>query len=164
MGDGPIRRVFISYQHNDQMKAKGFNLLRWAKNVPVNFVGRHLLDPVNSKNQDYIRAKIKEQICGTSVTIVLLGEDSCNSKYQPLEIEWSLQKDRPNGILAIRLDDTIELPYESEMAQLLREVGVEIIDWDPSLFDQAINRAAISAGRINGIRRNAGRSIRTCIR
>ena len=25
------RRIFISYQHDDQMRAKGFNLLRWNK-------------------------------------------------------------------------------------------------------------------------------------
>ena len=25
------RRIFISHQHDDQMKAKGFNLLRWNK-------------------------------------------------------------------------------------------------------------------------------------
>ena len=44
------RRIFISYQNDDQMKAKGFNLLRWNKNVPTEFVGRHLLDPVKSNN------------------------------------------------------------------------------------------------------------------
>ena len=43
------RRIFISYQHDDQMKAKGFNLLRWNKNVPTEFVGRHLLDPVKEQ-------------------------------------------------------------------------------------------------------------------
>ena len=31
------RRIFISYQHDDQMKAKGFNLLRWNKYVDVEF-------------------------------------------------------------------------------------------------------------------------------
>ncbi len=40
------RRVFISYQHADQMKARGLNLMTYNKNVNVDFTGRHLLDPV----------------------------------------------------------------------------------------------------------------------
>ena len=51
------RRIFISFQYDDQMKAKGFNLLRWNKNIPVEFVGRHLLDPVDSNNWNYISRK-----------------------------------------------------------------------------------------------------------
>ena len=42
------RRVFISYQHADQMKARGLNLMTYNKNVNVDFTGRHLLDPVKT--------------------------------------------------------------------------------------------------------------------
>ena len=38
------RRIFISYQHEDRARAKGFNLLRWNENCDIEFVGRHLLD------------------------------------------------------------------------------------------------------------------------
>src|SRR5437879_9875508 len=60
------RRVFISYQHDDQMKAKGFNLLRWNKNVDLEFVGQHLLDPVDSTNKDYIKQCVRDELKGTS--------------------------------------------------------------------------------------------------
>lgn len=146
------RRIFISYQHNDQMKAKGFNLLSWAKNVPVEFVGRHLLDPVNSKNKQYIDSKIKEQIKGTSVTVVLIGKDTKKSKYQPLEIEWSLGKENPNGILGIKLDSSVTLPTDSKVATLLHNAGAEIIDWVPDKFGAAIDRAARAARRAVSIR------------
>ena len=75
------RRIFISHQHDDQMKAKGFNLLRWNKNVSIEFVGRHLLDPVNSNNSAYVSRKIREQLNGTSVTVVLIGEKTWKSEW-----------------------------------------------------------------------------------
>ena len=70
------RRIFISYQHDDRMKAKGFNLLRWNRNVETEFVGRHLLDPVKSSDPAYISKKIREQLKGTSVTVVLIGDST----------------------------------------------------------------------------------------
>jgi hypothetical protein len=74
------RRIFISFQYEDQMRAKGFNLLRWNRNVDIEFVGRHLLDPVNSTNETYVRQCIREQLTGTSVTVVLLGRNTHDSE------------------------------------------------------------------------------------
>ncbi|MCY4417277.1 MAG: TIR domain-containing protein [Chloroflexi bacterium] len=135
------RRIFISCQYEDQMKAKGFNLLRWNKNVPVEFVGRHILDPVNSTNKDYISRKIREQLTGTSVTIVLIGDKTWGSGWVAYEVEQSLKKGSPNGILGIRLHDGVTVPDS------LRECGAEIIDWKPDEFEAAMNRAALAAGR-----------------
>jgi hypothetical protein len=157
------RTIFISYQHKDQMRAKGFNLLRWAENVRLDFVGRHLLDPVDSKNESYIRRKIIEQIKGTSVTVVLIGDDTKKSTYQPFEIETSIEKDPPNGILGIKLDTSVDLPEDCEVARMLRDAGAEVIDWEPQKFGDAIERAVVAARRASAIRhRPPGTS--TCIR
>ena len=135
------RRIFISCQYDDQMRAKGFNLLRWNRNVPFEFVGRHLLDPVDSTNKDYISRKIREQITGTSVTVVLIGDKTWDSGWVAYEVEQSLKKDTPNGILGIRLNDGVTVPDS------LRECGAEIIDWKPDEFEAAVERAALAAGR-----------------
>ena len=66
------RHVFISYQHADQMKARGLNLMTHNKNVDVDFTGRHLLDPVKSRDPDYISRKIKEKIKGAQRPSFLL--------------------------------------------------------------------------------------------
>ena len=142
------RKIFISYQHRDQMKAKGFNLLRWNKNVDLEFVGRHLLDPVDSSNADYIRARIKEQLTGTSVTIVLIGKTTAESTWVSDEIRWSQEKG--NGLLGIRLDDAGPTPQE------LVDAGAEVIDWDAHQFEGAIERAALAAGRIKAIAGSTG--------
>lgn len=135
------RRIFISYQHDDRMRAKGFNLLRWNKNVSTEFVGRHLLDPVNSENSDYISKKIREQLNGTSVTVVLIGNKTWDSEWVEKEVRMSLEKGSPNGIVGIRLHDGVKTP------EFLKTSGAEVIDWDPEKFGPAFDRAARAAGR-----------------
>jgi hypothetical protein len=141
------RRVFISYQHKDRMRAKGFNLLRWNKNVDLEFVGKHLLDPVDSNNESYISTKVQEQLKGTSVTVVLLGKETAQSTWVQWEIEQSLEK--KNGILAIKLSDDVPNPgNESPVGKALIDAGAEILDWKPDQFDGAIERAFKAAGRV----------------
>lgn len=144
------RRIFISYQHDDRMKAKGFNLLRWNRNVPTEFVGRHLLDPVDSSNPAYIARKIREQLRGTSVTVVLIGDRTCDSDWVEREIQMSLEKDRPNGIVGIRLKDGVKVP------DALWECGAEVVDWKPDEFEAAFDRAARAAGRARVIAAGPG--------
>src|SRR4051812_26749992 len=128
------RRIFISFQHEDRKKAQGFNLLQWNKNVDFEFVGRHLLSPVDSKDDSYIRRKIGEQLHGTSVTVVLIGHKTCESQWVAEEIQRS--DERGNGLLGIRLVDGCDTP------QSLLDVGAEIIDWNAAEFSEAIERAA----------------------
>lgn len=137
------RRIFISYQHKDQATAKGFNLMRYNQNLDLDFVGRHLLDPVKSKDSNYISRKIREQIHGSSVTVILIGDNTADSEWVAREIEWSRDKQSPNGLLGIRLNPDAEVP------ELLHEYGTEILDWnkpeDVHEFQDAIERAAAMA-------------------
>ena len=135
------RRIFIGYQHDDQMKAKGFNLLRWNKNVPTEFVGRHLLDPVKSSDPAYITRKIREQQKGTSVTVVLIGDKTWQSDWVEKEVRMSLDKNPPNGVVEIRLREGVEIP------ESLRDCGAEVVDWNPDEFEAAFDRAARASGR-----------------
>ena len=135
------RRVFISFQHEDRQQASGFNLLRWNPNVPVEFVGRHLLSPVDSENPDYIRAKIREQLDGTSVTVVLIGGSTADSEWVNFEIRESVA--RGNGVIGIRLKGH----ENAGIPPALVEDGGRILEWDPDKFADAIERAALIAGR-----------------
>lgn len=141
------RRIFISFQHRDRMRAKGFNLLRWNKNVKLNFVGRHLLDPVQSTNENYIGSRVKQQLRGTSVTVVLIGKTTHKSEWVKWEIEQSVAKDKPNGVLGILLPGAAPPPIDSPVGNALHQSGAEVISWDPHAFDAAIDRAFLAAGR-----------------
>lgn len=137
----PKRRVFISYQHEDQMKAKGFNLMSYNKNVNIEFTGRHLLDPVHSNDKAYITRKIKEQITGSSATVVLIGDQTADSDWVANEIQWSI--DKGNGVVGIRLDPDADVP------QALVDAGAEILDWSEvtTHFNGAVERAIVATGR-----------------
>lgn len=133
------RRIFISYQHQDQLRAKGFNLLRWAKNVNFDFVGRHLLDPVKSQDPGYVTRKINEQLTGTSASVFLIGSKTATSDWVAKEIEWS--KEKGNGLVGIKLEPGVQVPAE------LNEAGAEIVDWEVDQFAPAIERAIVGAQR-----------------
>jgi len=150
------RRVFISYQHEDRAKAKGFNLLRWNKNVAIEFVGRHLLDPVDSDNPAYIRTKVLEQLKGTSVSVVLIGKATHGSDWVSDEIQWSL--DKGNGIVGIKLEPDVPVP------EVLNACGAEIVEWDPHRFGDAIERAALAARRVPSIVASASEDMDPCNR
>lgn len=137
------RRVFISYEGSDRMKAKGFRLLRWNKNVNVEFQDRHLLDPVDSTNDQYIRQCIREEIRGTSTTVVLVGENTKDSDWVDYEIERSLKEG--NGLVAIKVDDSIS---DEDVPEKMKENGAEIVDWNPNEFGDAIERAASQRSKV----------------
>lgn len=144
------KRIFISYNHKDQMKAKGFNLLRWNKNVDLDFVGRHLLDPVDSKNEQYIRSRVIEQLSGTSVTVVLIGTETAESDWVAWEIDKSIEK--KNGVLAIKLDDATPNPAAGTVVgDALKRAGAEIMNWEPQEFEAGIERAFKAAARITSM-------------
>src|ERR1700728_385818 len=117
------RRVFLCYQHRDHDRAQGFNLMRYAPNMNLEYSVRHLLTPVVSINDAYVGAKIREQMKGTSVTVVLIGRDTASSDWCAKEVQWSLAKDPPNGVLGILIDPGAEIPAA------LPEYGAEVIDW-----------------------------------
>lgn len=146
------RRIFISYQHDDQLTAKAFNLQGKNPNITFEFVGRHLLDPVDSENEDYIKRKIREQISGTSVTVVIIGEKTADSEWVAWEIKESLNKEKPNGIVGILPKGTAPPPRNSRVGKALYEAGAEVVEWKQEEVEAAIERAYNATKRIQQIK------------
>jgi hypothetical protein len=148
------RRVFMSYQHRDQGRARGFDLLRRAPHLDVNYSVRHQMQRVNSTNDSYVGRRIRDQIKGTSVTVVLIGAATAQSAWVAREIEWSASKDPANGLLGIVIDPGAAIP------EGLTAAGAEVIDWnepsDVHEFEDAIERAALAASRGPAIAASAG--------
>jgi MTH538 TIR-like domain (DUF1863) len=150
------RRVFISYQHEDHGKAAGFDLMRRNPNVDLDITCRRLLQPVDSNDKDYISRQIREQLTGTSVTVVVIGEETKLSEWVEREIRWSLEKEPPNGIVGLRLTPEAEIP------QALTECGAEILEWyvpeDTREFQAAIERAAARSRLVGSMPSGTGGS------
>jgi len=104
------RSVFISFQHADIDKAKGLALLSHAPNVELKFNGRHLINPVDSTNRDYIMRSIREQIKGSSVTLMLVGDNTSNSEWIADEVKLSTEKEPPNGFVVVKLSPGAVVP------------------------------------------------------
>jgi hypothetical protein len=151
-----MRRIFISYQHRDHKKAQGFNLLQWNKNVELEVSTRHMLSTVDSENRPYISTKIREQLTGTSVTVVLIGRETHQSDWVADEIRWSQEKG--NGLVGICLEPSVTVPAG------LNDCGAEILSWDPHAFNDAIERAALAAGRAVSIAASASSGSGSCSR
>jgi len=135
------RRVFISTAYEDVNQARGFKLLQWNPNVDFEFVIRDLLSPVDSRDPQYIKSIIREQLNGTSVTAVLIGQTTHQSNWVPWEIEESIA--RGNGIIGIMLKGQEDAP----IPQALKDAGAKVINWDTDKFSDEIERSALIAGR-----------------
>ena len=135
------RKIFIAHHHKDKNQVRGFILLRWNKNVDFTFFDRSLVDPVASDDEDYIKKCIREKMQGTSVTVVLIGEKTYNSRWVRWEVEESI--DRNNGLLGIKLKGK----SDAKIPVALKENKIRVIFWNPDIFEETIEEAAVMAGR-----------------
>lgn len=104
------RHVFLSFHHGDVGKVRGLNLLSRAPNVDLDFSGRHLINPVKSEDPAYILRSIKEQITGSSVTLIAVGDGTAQSDWIAEEIRLSNEKDPPNGFVVVKLTPGADIP------------------------------------------------------
>jgi antiphage defense system Thoeris ThsB-like protein len=128
------RRVFISFDHAEQLGPRGFNV---ESRGGFSFAGRHLADPERAHDPAFV----KDQLSRCAVTVVLFDRSGHSSDWIPREIEWSLEKG--HGLVGVRLDPDATPP------EPLYDAGAEILDWtapaDVSYFPTAIEAAIASA-------------------
>ena len=116
-------------------------MLQWNQNVEFEPSVHHLLSPVNSENPQYIRSKINDQITGTSVTAVLIGDHTEKSEWVDYEIKESLARGHP--VIGIRLKGHEDAP----VPPALNQAGGKVIDWEPQTFSDEIERQALISSR-----------------
>ena len=102
------RRVFISFEYGDVSRAMVVrNSWVTKEREAAGFIDAAAFEALKKKGDDAIRAWIDEQLKGTSVTAVLVGEDTCDSKWVKYEIEKSVE--RGNGLLGIDISKIKDL-------------------------------------------------------
>lgn len=117
-----IHKVFISYHHKDQAQVDNF--VKTYDTEAGAFIARGLGiemadDIIDSDDTDYVMRKIRERyIKDSTVTIVLIGNETWSRRYVDWEIQSSLRhgvtKDGtvilPNGLIGIRLSESYKQP------------------------------------------------------
>lgn len=127
--------VFVSFQHKDVQRARGFRLLNLNPNTDIDFVEHSFIEPVKSKDRAYISQRVRENIKKCDVLTVLIGKETKNSEWIRSEVSWAREMGVP--VLGIHLKN-----QGGEVPAVLRENGCRVIDWEPSEFQQAIRRTA----------------------
>ena len=102
------RRVFFSFKYEDVSRAMVVRK-SWVTQgkEAAGFIDAADFEEVKKKGDAAIKKWIDGQLKGTSVTVVLVGKDTCSSKYVQYEIKKSIEIG--NGILGIDISKIKDL-------------------------------------------------------
>ena len=102
------RRVFFSFKYKDVSRAMVVrNSWVTQGKKAAGFIDAADFETIKKQGDPAIKKWIDEQLEGTSVTVVLVGEKTCNSKWVKYEIEKSIEKG--NGLLGIDISKIKDL-------------------------------------------------------
>jgi hypothetical protein len=94
------RKTFFSFKYKDVSRAMVVRNSWVAQGKEAaGFIDSADFEKVRSKGDTAIKNWIDKQLEGTSVTVVLVGEKTCNSRWVKYEIQKSIEKG--NGLLGI---------------------------------------------------------------
>ena len=103
------RRVFFSFEYEHDVSRAMVVRNSWVTQgkEAAGFVDSADFEEVKKGGDAAIRKWIREQLNGTSVTVVLVGSHTCSSEYVRYEIEQSKKQD--NGLLGIDISKIRDL-------------------------------------------------------
>lgn len=148
------RRVFLSYDHRDQISASGFDV---GAHRDLIFRGRHLADVVGRRDAPL---SIEEELGRSTVTLVLIGPQTARSDVVNSDIELTLE--RGKGLVGLLLDPGASPP------ELLEDAGAEILNWknpaDIGYLSTALEAAARSAALLQRVAKQGTGAGKSCAR
>jgi len=105
------RKVFFSFKYEDVSRAMVVrNSWVTQGKESAGFIDKAEFEEVKKKGDQAIKNWIDKQLEGTSVTVILVGEKTCKSKWVKYEIEKSIE--RGNGLLGIDISKIKNLKGE----------------------------------------------------
>jgi len=94
------RKAFFSFKYEDVSRSMVVrNSWVTQGKTAAGFIDKADFEKVKKNGDTAIKRWIDTQLVGTSVTVVLVGEKTCNSRWVKYEIEKSIE--RGNGIIGI---------------------------------------------------------------
>lgn len=131
-----MKRIFISFRHEDKAQINGLRLLAANPNFDIEFYDESVRTAIDSENSEYIRRRIRDKISRTSVTVCMLSELTHTSKWVAWELEESINKG--NSIICMGLPngpDKIQLPEPA------KRLGIAWYLWDHNHLSSLIREA-----------------------
>lgn len=96
-----VRRVFFSFEYEHDVSRANVVRNSWVTQgkEAAGFIDAADFEAIKKEGDAAIKEWIREQLRGTSVTVVLVGSHTCSSKYVQYEIDHSELKKK--GLLGI---------------------------------------------------------------
>ena len=150
------RRVFFSFHfENDIWRANQVRNSNVVAGADVaGFFDHSEYEEAKKKGKEAIRKLIRDKLVGTSVTVVLIGQETANREYVQYEIDQSI--DRKNGLLGIFIhhlkDQSGQTSPRGSKPTVPSSVEFPAYDWDSDLtrFKNAIEAAGKRADKLRG--------------
>jgi hypothetical protein len=107
------RRVFFSFEYDHDVSRAHVVRNSWKTRgkEAAGFIDSADFEEIKKGGDAAIKKWIREQLKGTSVTVVLVGSHTCSSRYVKYEIEQS--EERGNGLLGIDISKIRDLAGET---------------------------------------------------
>ena len=145
------RRVFFSFEYEYDVSRANVVRNSWVTQgkEAAGFIDASDFEEIKKGGDAAIKKWIRQQLKGTSVTVVLVGSHTCSSKYVKYEIEQS--EERGNGLLGIDISKIKDL--NGEMTDRCGEIpkGYAFYLWNKddgyNNMGDWIEEAAADAGR-----------------
>ena len=104
-----MRKVFFSFKYKDDVSRAMVVRNRWVTQgkEAAGFIDAANFEKIKRQGDAAIRYWIDNQLKGTSVTVVLVGQHTCNSRWVRYEIEKSIEIG--NGLLGIDISKIEDL-------------------------------------------------------
>jgi hypothetical protein len=113
------RRVFLSFHNEDRPQVQGFRLMASNPKLEIDFYDGSLREAVDSEQNSYVRAVIREKLQRVSVIVCLIGNGTA---WRDM-VDWELRTahELGKGICGVRLRDS-----RGHVPPLLREIGAPV--------------------------------------
>ncbi|MGQ9628377.1 MAG: TIR domain-containing protein [Anaerolineae bacterium] len=129
------KRVFLSFIEEDKERVQGLRLLAANPNYDLEFYDESLRVPINSRDADYVKQRLREKIGRTTVTVCLISENTHRSAWVDWELEESDKKG--NTIIAMALKGV----ERAVLPKLIKEKRLTFHSWDPQRLNELIGKA-----------------------
>ena len=97
------RRVFFSFHYGNDVSRSNVVRNSWVtkEKEAAGFIDKVEFEKIKKKGDNSVKKWIDDQLKGTSVTVVLIGEETLDRPFVKYEIMQSLNKG--NGLIALRI-------------------------------------------------------------
>lgn len=120
-----MKRVFISFRHEDKSQVNGLRLLAANDKFDIEFYDESVQTAIDSQNASYIKSKIRDKIARTSVTVCMVSALTYTSAWVDWELETSFAKGNKLIFMGLKNGpETIRLPA------LAKQLGLPWYLWD----------------------------------